>query len=54
MTRTAAGRYGEEEPLFPEQAITVREALEMHTAASAYQLHQEAVTGGSSPAWRPT
>ena len=34
---------------FPEQAITLREALEMHTAASAYQLHQEAVTGRIEP-----
>ena len=49
VTRTAAGRYGEEEPLFPGQAITLREALEMHTAASAYQLHQEALTGRIEP-----
>jgi hypothetical protein len=45
VTRTSAGRHGEEEPLFPAQAITLREALYMHTAASALQLHQEEVTG---------
>ena len=49
VTRTSAGRHGAEEPLFPAQAITLRAALEMHTSASAFQLHQEALTGRIAP-----
>jgi predicted amidohydrolase YtcJ len=49
VTRTSAGRHGQEEPLFPAQAITLRAALEMHTSASALQLHQEALTGRIAP-----
>jgi predicted amidohydrolase YtcJ len=39
------GIYGEEEPLYPEEGISRTESLRMHTRATAYQLHQERMTG---------
>lgn len=39
------GLYGEEEPLYPEQGLTRRQSLRMHTMGTAYQLHQERLTG---------
>jgi predicted amidohydrolase YtcJ len=39
------GIYGEEEPLYPEEGISRTQSLRMHTRATAYQLHQEAMTG---------
>jgi predicted amidohydrolase YtcJ len=39
------GIYGEEEPLYPEEGISRIQSLRMHTRSTAYQLHQEALTG---------
>jgi hypothetical protein len=39
------GIYGEDEPLYPEEGISRTESLRMHTRATAYQLHQEGMTG---------
>jgi predicted amidohydrolase YtcJ len=43
------GAVGGKEPLHPEEAISLRAALEMHTRNSAYQLHQEDRTGRIAP-----
>ncbi len=43
------GAVGGEEPLHPEEAIPLRSALEMHTRNSAFQLHQEQLTGRIAP-----
>ena len=43
------GAVGGAEPLHPEEAITLRAALEMHTCNSAYQLRQERETGRIAP-----
>ncbi len=39
------GIYGEDEPLNPDQGISRRQSLRMHTAGTAYQLHQDRTTG---------
>jgi predicted amidohydrolase YtcJ len=43
------GAVGGADPLHPEEAVTLRAALEMHTRNSAFQLHQEAETGRIAP-----
>jgi predicted amidohydrolase YtcJ len=43
LPETGAGGTGQ--PLDPDQAISLSDALNMHTKGSAYQLHQEAKTG---------
>ncbi len=43
------GLYGEGEPLYPEEGLTRLQSLRMHTHASAFQLHQERITGTVEP-----
>ncbi len=43
------GAVGGAEPLHPDEAISLRAALEMHTRSSAFQLHQEDETGRIEP-----
>lgn len=43
------GLYGEGEPLYPEQGISRRASLLMHTRATAYQLRQAGRTGTLEP-----
>jgi predicted amidohydrolase YtcJ len=46
VNRTADEIYrGDDEPLNPEQSISLRSSIAMHTLHSAYQLHQEDLTG---------
>lgn len=46
VNRTADEVYkGDDEPLNPEQSISLRSSIAMHTRNSAYQLHQGGVTG---------
>ena len=41
--------YGDGDPLYPEQGITLEQSLTMHTMGTAYQLHQEQLTGTLEP-----
>ena len=46
VNRTADEIYkGGDAPLNPEESISLRSSIEMHTRNSAYQLHQSALTG---------
>ncbi|MGH2637033.1 MAG: amidohydrolase family protein [Actinomycetota bacterium] len=46
VNRTADEIYrGDDEALNPEQSISLRSSIAMHTLNSAYQLHQEGTTG---------
>jgi hypothetical protein len=39
------GLYGEDEPLYPNEGISRIQSLRMHSRGTAYQLHQDKLTG---------
>jgi predicted amidohydrolase YtcJ len=53
VNRTADEIYrGDDDPLNPEQSISLRSSIAMHTLHSAYQLHQETITGQLKTGYR--
>jgi len=52
VNRTADEVYaGDPEPLFADQGLRLRSSIAMHTANSAFQLHQERLSGRIAPGY---